>query len=224
MNKNTGIILGLIVLAIVVVGVYTSTNGKSDVVMMEKESVEQKAMANKVLLEEKQVVDEKAMMEEKSAKEKTTMEQKGTEEKASMEDTNAVTKDDGAMMQKEDVMMEKKDETQIIASTDTMMKVGVYEKYNPEKIVKASTEDVVLFFKADWCPSCRAVDADIKANLTRIPSGINILEVNYDSSTELKNKYGVTYQHTFVQVDASGTLIKKWSGSRTLSELVKEVQ
>jgi hypothetical protein len=47
--------------------------------------------------------------------------------------------------------------------------------------------------------------------------------VDYDNSDELKKKYGVTYQHTLVQVDKDGNLIKKWSGSPTLTSLVKEV-
>jgi hypothetical protein len=48
--------------------------------------------------------------------------------------------------------------------------------------------------------------------------------VNYDNSTALKQKYAVTYQHTFVQVDKDGNLIKKWSGSPTLTALVAEVK
>jgi thiol-disulfide isomerase/thioredoxin len=108
---------------------------------------------------------------------------------------------------------------------DTMMKAGVYEAYAPEKVMLASaTHDVVLFFKASWCPSCRAVDGDIKTNLSKIPGSLAILDVNYDNSTALKQKYGVTYQHTFVQVDKDGNLIKKWSGSGTLSALVAEVK
>ena len=75
-----------------------------------------------------------------------------------------------------------------------------------------------------WCPTCISVDKDIKANLSKIPSGLSILDVNYDNSTALKQKYGVTYQHTFVQVDKDGNLIKKWSGSPTLTALVAEVK
>ena len=127
------------------------------------------------------------------------------------------------MMMKKDAVM-KKDETSMMDKADTVMKMGVYEVYSPAKIARAETEDVVLFFKADWCPSCRAVDADIKANLAKIHSGINILEVNFDSSTELRKKYGVTYQHTFVQIDAQGNMLKKWSGSGTLTALMAEVQ
>jgi len=107
---------------------------------------------------------------------------------------------------------------------DTMMKAGSYEVYAPEKLAKANLGNVVLFFRAVWCPTCKAVDEDIRAHLSAIPAGLTILDVDYDKSTALKQKYGVTYQHTFVQVKADGTLIKKWSGSPTLSALSAEVQ
>ncbi len=102
---------------------------------------------------------------------------------------------------------------------------GSYEAYAQEKIAKAADSgDVVLFFRASWCPTCRALDAHIKENLSAIPSGLTILDVDYDNSSALKQKYGVTYQHTLVQVDSDGNLIKKWNGSRTLASLIKEVE
>lgn len=186
MNKNTGIIIGIIALVVVVGGIYASMNSKNDAVM-EKEKMEQQAM------ESARMAEEKAMMEKKAMEEK-------------------------------DAMM-KKDETSMMDKSDTMMKAGSYEVYAPEKVTLASaTHDVVLFFRASWCPTCRAVDSDIKANLSKIPSSLAILDVNYDNSTALKQKYGVTYQHTFVQVDKDGNLIKKWSGSPTLTALVAEVK
>lgn len=131
---------------------------------------------------------------------------------------------DAAMMAEKEAMM-KKDTGTMVPKADTMMKVGSYEAYGSEKIAMASSvHDVVLFFRASWCPTCKAVDADIKAHLKDIPESLTILDVNYDNSTELKKKYGVTYQHTFVQVDMQGNLIKKWSGSPTLASLVSEVK
>jgi len=197
MNKTIGVIIGVVVLTVIVGGVYVSNNTKNDA-MMAKERMEQKAM------EDQKMAEEKAMME-----------------KEAMEEQDAMMKADTT---KTDSMM-KKDETSMMEKTDTMMKAGSYEAYTPEKVALASaTHDVVLFFRASWCPTCRAVDADIKANLSKIPSSLAILDVNYDNSTALKQKYGVTYQHTFVQVDKDGNMIKKWSGSPTLSSLVSEVK
>lgn len=103
--------------------------------------------------------------------------------------------------------------------------VGSYEVYSPEKIAeKSKTSRVVLFFNAVWCPTCRALDNSIKVSTKQIPGDVTILSVDYDTYTELKKKYGVTYQHTLVQVDAEGNMIKKWSGSSTLSALVQQVK
>lgn len=101
---------------------------------------------------------------------------------------------------------------------------GSYEAYDASKLANANSGDVVLFFRAAWCPTCRALDADIRSKLGGIPADLTILDVDYDNSTELKQKYGVTYQHTFVQVDAQGNLIKKWTNSPTLAALVMEIQ
>ncbi len=100
---------------------------------------------------------------------------------------------------------------------------GSYQDYTPAQLAAAKTGKVILFFKASWCPTCKAVDADIMKNLGEIPGSVRILKVDYDNSAELKTKYGVTYQHTFVQVDADGKQLKKWNGSPTLSALLSEV-
>ena len=88
---------------------------------------------------------------------------------------------------------------------------GTYEIYTPEKLAQATNGDVVLFFHASWCPTCRAAEASI--NETGVPDGLTILKLDYDRELELRQKYGVTVQHTFVQVDENGDLIKKWTGS-----------
>jgi thioredoxin 1 len=166
---------------------------------------------------EKATTEEKTMME-KEAMEKAEMEKRTMEEKVMMEkDDSAMDKDEnGAMMKKED---------QAMTGDEAMMKkAGAYAPYDASKLAMANSGDVVLFFKASWCPSCRTLDNNIKANLEAIPAGLTILEVDYDSATTLKQKYGVTTQHTLVQVDASGNLIEKWSGSPTLAAVVAKVQ
>lgn len=101
---------------------------------------------------------------------------------------------------------------------------GRYQIYTEDKLVMAETGDVLLFFRADWCPTCRALDKDIREHSGEIPTDLTILGIDYDNSSDLKQKYGVTYQHTLVQVDSKGNLIKKWSGSPTLSALVSEIK
>jgi thiol-disulfide isomerase/thioredoxin len=174
--------------------------------------------------EAQQMAEQKAM-EEKAMMEKAAMEEKAMMDKKVMEDT--MLKEEGMMkdesMMKDDAMMKKED--QAMEGDDAMMKkAGVYAPYDASKLAMANSGDVVLFFKASWCPSCRALDSNIKANLESIPAGLTILEVDYDTATAMRQQYGVTSQHTLVQVDASGTLIKKWSGGSTLSSVVSQVE
>lgn len=128
--------------------------------------------------------------------------------------------DKGAMMKGDETM--KQSESMKVEEMGTMT-IGSYEAYAPEKLVKAETGDVVLFFHASWCPSCRGLNADIEENMSAIPEGVTILKVDYDTESELRTRYGVTYQHTLVQVAADGSLIKKWSGSPSLASLVGEI-
>jgi thiol-disulfide isomerase/thioredoxin len=168
----------------------------------------------------KENMEKEAMMKEEEMKKAEMMKE---EEGAMMEKG-----EDGAMMEKDEegAMMEKKEDGAMMEKDeDAAMSAGSYETYAASKIAVASAEkDVILFFKANWCPSCKALDANIKANLSTIPSNLTILEVDYDNSTDLKRKYGVTTQHTLVQVDAQGNLIKKWSGGSTLTSVVAQVQ
>lgn len=123
-------------------------------------------------------------------------------------------------------VIEDRSSTQEEAGSETGEKTtaGTYEAYAPEKLARAATGDVVLFFHASWCPSCRFLDSGIRGHLEDIPNGLTILKLDYDQEVELKKKYGVTTQHTLVQVDADGTLIKKWSGGITVESIVAELQ
>lgn len=100
---------------------------------------------------------------------------------------------------------------------------GVYLPYTSTAVAQAKGQ-VVLFFHANWCPTCIAVHKDIEANIKTIPTDLTILKTSYDDEKELKELYGVTAQHTFVQVDNTGKLIKKWRGGSTLTEVVSQVQ
>ena len=82
--------------------------------------------------------------------------------------------------------------------------------------------NVVLFFAADWCPTCQEATENLEADPAAIPAGLTIVRVDYDNADELKQKYGVTTQHTFVQVDGSGQELAKWTGSVTADEIQKQ--
>ncbi len=186
---------GVVVLTLIVGGVLITGQGNEDA--MQKEVIGEEVGQGEMM--QKDLV----MMKDEGAMEKDAMTQE------------AMKKD--AMM-KDDAMMDPP------VDGGGAMEKGSYESYAASKLAKASEGDVILFFRASWCPTCRALDSDIKANASKIPRGVTILDVNYDTETALKQKYGVTYQHTLVQVDASGNLITKWSGGLALSDLLSKVQ
>ncbi len=127
----------------------------------------------------------------------------------------------GEVMMKEDKKVMEKEDT---ATTETVPATkelsGVYADYDASLVGK--TDDTVIAFFAGWCPSCVAADKGISGGT--VPDGLSILKTDFDSSTDLRKKYGVTSQHTYVQVDASGEMIKKWSGGNTVESIVEKVQ
>ncbi len=88
-----------------------------------------------------------------------------------------------------------------------------YQNLEQAKLI-AKEAPTVLFFYASWCPTCRSAREDFIKRENEIKK-INIIIVDYDNSNDLQNKYGVTYQHTFVQIDESGNVINKWNGGST---------
>ena len=121
--------------------------------------------------------------------------------------------------QMEDGVIVPEDET--ATTTESTVVKGVYKTYRESDLVKVSEgAKVVLFFNASWCPTCHAADKELLSST--IPDNVVILSVDYDSSTELKKKYLVTYQHTFVEVNAEGNMIKKWSGGG-LAEVLSNI-
>jgi len=126
-----------------------------------------------------------------------------------------------------DVMVEPNKEDAMVAddaktsegTSDSMMEAdvmmadaGVYTDYSEAAFEAASDKKRVLFFHATWCPDCKAANAEILKMADKIPSDVVIFKTDYDTQKALKQKYGVTYQHTFVLVDAEGEAITKWNG------------
>lgn len=103
-----------------------------------------------------------------------------------------------------------------------------YIIFSPQTFDTANTRRV-LFFYASWCPICIPADQDFAANNDQIPSDVTVIRVNYndpDTDTnekDLAKKYGITYQHTFVQIDSEGKEITKWNGGK-LKELLTNIK
>ena len=132
------------------------------------------------------------------------------------------------MMVEDDVNPEVAEENQPVEddrvdSNEDNTASGTYEDYDESKLAMTAEGDIVLFFHANWCPTCRSLDSDIAENQSNIPEGVTILKVDYDSNPDLRQKYEVTFQHTLVQIESNGEMLKKWTGSPTLDRLLGEV-
>lgn len=100
---------------------------------------------------------------------------------------------------------------------------GRYVDYSPEAFAAAADQKRVLYFWAEWCPTCSIANQDYLANAGNIPGGAIIFRVNYDKETELKKRYGITYQHTYIYVDSQGNEIRRWTGGG-LTDLIANIQ
>ncbi len=126
---------------------------------------------------------------------------------------------DDQMDGSDDKMMDNQDDQAMMSDgevDDKMMSdnKGVYLNYSSAVVADQANKGykTVLFFYADWCPFCRSADQAFTDRLAELPTKTAVVKVNYDKETDLKNKYAVTYQHTFVQIDESGKVLSRWSG------------
>lgn len=109
------------------------------------------------------------------------------------------------------------DPAQVTAAGST----ASFQEYTPEAMSSATADEtVVLFFHATWCSTCKLLADDITANADSIPDDVQILLVDFDTATDLKQRYGVTLQHTLVQVDSNGDAVEQWHLTRTLDDLL----
>jgi len=70
----------------------------------------------------------------------------------------------------------------------------------------------IVYFHAEWCPTCRATMVSFRGRWPEVQPGITLIIADYDAETELKTRYGVTYQNTYVQVGPDGEKIQIWNG------------
>jgi len=131
-----------------------------------------------------------------------------------MENTEEAMATDDKMEKTQDEMMEKS---------------GEYVSYEAGVMEKTSKTRRVLFFYANWCPTCRPADESFKKNVNQIPADVSLVQVNYNDTeteqaeTDLAKKYRVSYQHTFVQIDEQGNEVAKWNGGK-IDELIKNLK
>lgn len=120
-----------------------------------------------------------------------------------------------------DSMMEKEETMSDPAASsdqDTMMAKGSYVPYSQTALESTAKTKRILFFYANWCPTCRPVNLELQENEAKLPQGVRVVRVNYndtdtdEAEKELAKQYGITYQHTFILIDEDGKELKKWNG------------
>jgi thioredoxin 1 len=80
-----------------------------------------------------------------------------------------------------------------------------------QSLVKNDGKDVVYFFSASWCPDCQAIQKRLANadDLAKLGKNTVIISVDYDTQTQLKRKYNVVRQTTFVRIDGEGKSLKQ---------------
>jgi thioredoxin-like negative regulator of GroEL len=103
----------------------------------------------------------------------------------------------------------------------------VFERSEFEK-AKAANRPILLFFYANWCPTCarqEPVNVDTFNSLNN--SNVIGFRVNYndpdtsDDEEALAKEFGVRYQHTFFTLDKSGKQVDRFLGD-TSEQKIKE--
>lgn len=133
---------------------------------------------------------------------------------------DAMANDQAMMKAEESSAMQAKDDTaptddKAMDDAQAMSKHGAYvalADYTADPAKYADSKKV-YFFHASWCPICKSIDEAINSDASVIPTGVTIIKTDFDSSTDLRKKYGVTTQYTFVQVDQAGEETAQWSAT-----------
>jgi hypothetical protein len=110
-------------------------------------------------------------------------------------------------------------------TTEKIATSGSYVNYSSTAVAEATGTERVLFFHAEWCSTCKFFENSIKT--TGVPEGITILQADFDNDTDLKARYGVNVQSTFVLIDENGEVVKTWpfaSGLRSAQDLYDAVE
>ncbi len=113
--------------------------------------------------------------------------------------------------------------TTITAVASYKTEEPVYEDFSQEKYEELKgSKPVVLFFHAEWCPTCKQIEGDVTTELSNFPKGTKILQADFDTENELKAEYDIVVQSTLVVLDADGNVVEKLAAPSN-SEIISTI-
>lgn len=99
---------------------------------------------------------------------------------------------------------------------------GYYGEYSQNRVGAQGYDKTILFFYAPWCSECRAFEQAIKSSA--IPAGVQILKVDYDKRQDLRQKYGVRTQSTFVRLkDGSSNVWVGYGKDKSVDAILRNL-
>ncbi len=148
-----------------------------------------------------------------------------------------------SMMEGDEVMMKKEDDSMMMEGDSMMMKAfrgevisGALLEYSSEDYKKALASErlVVLYFYADWCPLCKIEFEDTKkAFKDQDIDNVVGFRVHFNdgaTTKEMENlarEYGVAYQHTKVFIKNGERVLKSpetWGLERYNEEITNNLK
>lgn len=155
---------------------------------------------------QQQAVD--MMMDKSSA---PMMQDEGMMEEDNMMKDDSMMNDDN-MMGGDKMMKDTSGGTSMMNDKPTMAPKGAYVTGVTGAEAIAKGEPAVLFFHAPWCPKCVKIDPELAQLFASEEFPMSLYKIDYDTEKELRAKYGVTYQHTFVLVTGLGEEVRVIQG------------
>jgi len=102
------------------------------------------------------------------------------------------------------------EDTVLDTDTNEVVRAGVYTPYTDDVLMNGQTK--VLFFHASWCPTCKKANTDLLEMYANEGFAVSTYKIDYDTAKELKQKYLVQQQHTFIVVDGEGNEVDRLIG------------
>lgn len=100
--------------------------------------------------------------------------------------------------------------SQAAGQTESRARLLQYSEGADLKALAAEGKTVVFFF-AGWCPNCILTITELSEKWSEVEPDITLVIADYDTESDLKAEYGVTYQDTFVLLDGDAKSAKLWN-------------